>query len=193
MNPFEKLGLSPLAHQQLGKGQSLFHMGDPIARMYFIRQGRIRLVRHLEDGTPIPFHLAAANQMFAEASLFTDHYHCDAIAEEDCSLDVYSKPQLLAAFQGDPKAALSFMAHLAQQVQALRSQIELINIKSATQRVFTYIQGKVPPGDRELTLPQSWKSVAAEIGLTHEALYRALAELQKSKRIERKGRQVRLC
>jgi DNA-binding Lrp family transcriptional regulator len=43
-----------------------------------------------------------------------------------------------------------------------------------------------------LSLDATWKQVATEIGLTHEALYRALRRLEQSGAIERNGSQVRL-
>jgi DNA-binding Lrp family transcriptional regulator len=39
-------------------------------------------------------------------------------------------------------------------------------------------------------LERTWKVIATEIGLTHEAVYRALAELERDGLIERDGKVV---
>ncbi len=190
MTLFETMGLTPLADRHLDKSRLLFRQGDPVHQIYVIRQGKMRMIRHLIDGAGVTLHVAGAGRVFAEASLFSDHYHCDGMADEDSRLTVYRKNDVLDGLRKNPAAAVAFMSQLAHSVQALRSKVELINIKSATERVLTYIQMALPPGQTEMVLDQSWKSVAGEIGLTHEALYRALATLQKTNHIVRHGRRV---
>jgi hypothetical protein len=63
----------------------------------------------------------------------------------------------------------------------LRSQCERLSLNSAAERIEHYIESEGKDG--RLVLKRTRKAWAAELGLTHEALYRALAALQRSGRL----------
>jgi DNA-binding MarR family transcriptional regulator len=67
----------------------------------------------------------------------------------------------------------------------LRGQIELLNIRPARERVLAYLHNHLSASARRVDLERTWKAIASEIGLTHEAVYRALAELEREGLIER--------
>ena len=71
-------------------------------------------------------------------------------------------------------------------------QVEMINVKPATERVLAFIRTRMPAGAKETTIARPWKEVASEIGLTHEAVYRALAQLQRDGQIARDGAKITL-
>jgi CRP-like cAMP-binding protein len=85
----------------------------------------------------------------------------------------------------DPRFAERFMARLAHQVHDLRARIEERNIRSARERVLHHLALAAGPDGRTVPLDGTLMDLAAEIGLTHEALYRALAALEKEGQIER--------
>ena len=55
-----------------------------------------------------------------------------------------------------------------------------------------YFRLQMPSAGVAVDVKRSWKQVAAELGLTHEALYRALARLAREGLITREGRKVAL-
>jgi DNA-binding MarR family transcriptional regulator len=77
-------------------------------------------------------------------------------------------------------------------VQALRGRIELLNVKPARDRVLGYLHSRLAASATAVELDQTWKAIAGEIGLTHEAVYRALAELERDGLIQRDGNAVTL-
>jgi CRP-like cAMP-binding protein len=92
----------------------------------------------------------------------------------------------------DPGMATTFMARLVRQVQALRSRLEIRNIRPAAERVRQYLLLLSRPGLATIVFDRPLKDVAAEIGLTHEAFYRALAVLANKGAIVRRGREIGL-
>jgi CRP-like cAMP-binding protein len=138
----------------------------------------------------LTLHVAQPGEAFAEASLFSRTYHCDAAADIPSPVRAYSKPVLLRALREDPGAALALTGHLARQVQVLRGHIELLNIKSARERLLAYLHNHLSASARQVELGRTWKAIATEIGLTHEAVYRALAALERDGLIERDGKAV---
>ena len=69
------------------------------------------------------------------------------------------------------------MATLARQVMNLRTRLEQRNIHSARDRVRHYLAVNVGADGKTVTLTGSVKDLAVELGLTHEALYRTLADM----------------
>jgi CRP-like cAMP-binding protein len=64
-------------------GASVFHLGDPVQVMYFVRRGAIHLMRRQQDGAALILQRARADSILAEASLYSDRYYCDAVSESD--------------------------------------------------------------------------------------------------------------
>jgi len=176
--------------RRLDAGEMLFTTGDPVRSLFVVEKGRLRLLRHTRHGATLTLHVARAGEAFAEASLFSRTYHCDAVADVPSEVTAYSKPALLRALREDPGAALALTDHLAHQVQALRGCIELLNIKSARDRVLAYLHQHLSASLGRVDLERTWRVVATEIGLTHEAVYRALAQLEREGLIERDEKSV---
>jgi CRP-like cAMP-binding protein len=161
--------------RKLKSGEALFRLGDKTAGLCEIVAGRVRLARVDRSGHEIVLHVAGPGETIAEASLFSPTYHCDAIASTNATVRVYPKREVLAAFDRDPKAAQAFSATLARQVMNLRTRIEQRNIRSARERVRHYLVLNAGADQRTVELHGTIKDIAAELGLTHEALYRTLA------------------
>ena len=187
VSAFERQGA---VRRKLTAGETLFLTGDRVVRFYVVERGRLRLMRHLADGTRLSLATAAAGETFAEASLFSERYHCDGVAETPAIVLGMSRARLLAGPDGRGRQASLLLEHFAHQIQSLRRQLELINIGPAGDRVLAYVRGRAGDGANRVDIGQTWKSVASEIGLTHEAVYRALARLQRDGAIEREGGSV---
>jgi len=78
----------------------------------------------------------------------------------------------------DPALAEAFMARLAWQLQELRARMELRNIRSARDRVLQYLRLRAGTHGRRIAIEGQLQDIAAEIGITREALYRTLAALE---------------
>ena len=184
--------VNAVSRRTLAKGQVLFYQGDVTFAIFAVRRGRVRLVRHLVDGSTVPLYVAHDGETVSEAALFSQVYHCDAIADVDSEIEIHPKDALSQALDENPQAARTFMAHLARQIIALRSRLEIRNIRSARDRVMQFLQLAVSETDRTVTFARPLKDIAGDIGLTHEAFYRTLAKLETSRMIARAGRTITL-
>ncbi len=178
--------------RSLEAGQSLFRQGSRTVGLYEILDGRVRLARVDRSGRETTLYSASAGETIAEASLFSPTYHCDAIASTSAAVRLYPKAQMLAGFQRDPRAANAFMAMLARQIMSLRTSLEQRNIHSARERIRHYLTVNRGANERSVPLPGTLKDLAANLGLTHEALYRTLSRMQKDGEIERLGSEIRI-
>jgi len=171
--------------RKLKSGETLFRLGDKTAGFCEVIAGRVRLSRVDRSGREVILYVAGPGETIAEASLFAAAYHCDAIASTDALVRVYPKAAVLATFDKDPKSAQAFTATLARQVMNLRTRIEQRNIRSARERVRHFLSVNAGADGRSVNLAGTLKDLAAELGLTHEALYRTLAALERAGEIKR--------
>jgi CRP/FNR family transcriptional regulator, dissimilatory nitrate respiration regulator len=178
--------------RDLKLGQNLFRAGQRTIGPYQVLGGRVRLARVDRSGRETVLYTAGSGDLIAEASLFSPAYHCDAIASTPAKVRLYPKEAVLAEFKHNPEAARLFMARLARQLMDLRTGMELRNIHSARDRVRHYLGLHVGPDGVTIALKGNLKELAAELGLTHEALYRILARMAADGEIKRlKGKIVR--
>jgi CRP-like cAMP-binding protein len=174
-----------LETRSLARNEVLFRQGDKVAAIYFVEQGRLRLERRTFDGRVLILGITPANKFFVEAALFADIFHCDAVAAEPSRVRVYPKAAVLDALRNDSAGALSFLAHVGREVIALRQQLELMKVRSAKDRVMLYLDFNAGPDGRRVELHDQLQDIASELGLTREAFYRTLADLEGSGAIER--------
>lgn len=170
---------------RVGRGATVFRQGDAADAVFLVETGRVRLIRLLEDGTSLALYVAEAGECFAEASLSAAHYHCDAVAETDSAVLALPKVDLLAALAADPAECLALALALASQVRDLRARLELRDIRSATARVLAWLRLHASGNPPNVPVHRPWTRIADELGLSREAVYRALAVLQRQRRISR--------
>jgi len=125
--------------RRLKARQALFRTGAQTVGLYQIVKGKVRLARVDRSGREAILQVAASGDTFAEASLYSSTYHCDAIATTDAVVRLYPKAVLIDELERNPKAAQAFAAMLARQVMALRTRLEQRNIRSARDRVRHYL------------------------------------------------------
>lgn len=178
--PFTRLAASALTSASLSNGDTLFRQGDRPLCIYWLEAGNVLLRRHSRSGQEIIIHRANPGEIFAEAALFSSAYHCDAVCTKDALLTRIDKAAVLEAMRTDPDFALALSARFAGQIQSYRRRIELLAVASAEERVCSAVADGLLDGNI--------KTFAAEIGLSHEATYRALGKLAKSGKLLKTGR-----
>jgi CRP/FNR family transcriptional regulator, dissimilatory nitrate respiration regulator len=150
-----------------------------------VESGRVRLIRRTVDDHLVILHTARRGDLFPEASLFADTYHCDAVAAAPSSVRVYGKQIVIEAMRRDAALAEAFMARLAHQLQELRARMELRNICSVRERILQYLRPHAGVDGRRVAIEGQLQDIAAEIGITREALYRSLAALESEDHLTR--------
>ena len=178
--------------RRLKPGQTLFRAGNRSLGFYEVVGGTVRLIRVDRSGREAVLQTAVAGETLAEASLFSSVYHCDAVALTEAVIWLYPKAAVLAELQRDPETGKAFAAMLARQVMALRTRLERRNIYSARDRIRHYLTVNAGADGRTVALTGTVKQLAAELGLSHEALYRVLARMEADGEIKRLGATIKI-
>lgn len=157
------------------KGDYLFHQSKKPEYMFFIVSGEAVLTRISSHGEPTILQRCKGG-VVSEASLLVDAYHCDAIATHNgqaITLPIKSLRDALA----DSKFSMKWVQLLSKEIMRLRTQSERLGLKDIRSKLIHLIETEGKQG--VLILQSDFKSMASEIGVTHEALYRAIATLEK--------------
>lgn len=157
------------------KGDVIFRRGDRPRSMYAVLAGEVRLVRASPDGGEIILQRARRG-LLAEASLDQPRYHCDAVAVEPTEFVAIPRVDFKAALDDDAFRS-KWTTQLLHELRRVRAQAERLSLRTARERIVHYIEAEGEDGC--IVLSQSKKDWAAELGLTHEALYRTLADMQR--------------
>lgn len=162
------------------KGDVLFRQNQTATGLYRVVSGCVTLQRTGLGGDTLTLHRAVSGGLFAEASVFSATYHCDAICTEVGSVTKIAKPDVVATMHSNPAFSEGFTKLLAVQVQQYRAHIELLAISSAKDRILAAVQA----GYFDATVTE----LATRINLSHEACYRALRRLCDEGRMVQAGR-----
>ncbi len=182
--------LNPSECKVLNKGDFLFKQEDTALYIYVVEAGRICLVRYTTEGNSVRLHTSFCGESFAEAALFSQRYHCNAIADISSRVLCYSKKEILSSLHNNTNESDIFMSLLTNQIQMLRTRLELRNILSANERVLQYLHLQTKPKSSEINLTLPLINIAHELGLAHETFYRALNKLEKEGIIIRQDKKL---
>jgi CRP-like cAMP-binding protein len=182
-------GLRPM--RNLARDEPLFRQGERASAVFLIVRGRLRMVRNLASGDRITIHTGRTGELFAEGSLFSDVYQCGAIAAEPTRVRACSKAEMLAAIGDSPSTMLALLEQVTRSLHHARAMREFRNVRSADDRVLQHLHF-LASKDGAVVFDRPLLEVAEDVGLTHEAYYRALAALARAGAIKRTGRTIRI-
>lgn len=168
---FELFANLPRTERVFLPGAAVFHRGDPVDRLNVVRSGTIRLLRHQEDGHPVVLQRACRGDFLAEASVFSAHYHCDAVALTDAVTEAFAVSDIRRLLDTDIGFCRAWAASMSNQLQIARRRAELMSLRTVSERLDFWLvwnEGGMPAKG-------SWKDVAEEIGVSPEALYREIS------------------
>lgn len=137
-----------------------------------------------------PVILQRTSQGFiAEASLTSARYHCDGVCRTDCHLIAFPLIAFRAAIDSDEGTRWAWIGLLSSQARSQRTRIERYALKTIRERLHHLLltEGSLVDG---YDLPGTKLELAAELGVTPEALYRCLAALQREGNLSVRGRRL---
>lgn len=176
--------LAACTRSTVARGHHLFLGGERPSAMHYLEEGEIVLQRVSEAGDPLVMRRLRSG-FVAEASLQASRYHCDAVATAPSRVASVPVDTLAAALQTDPAFAMRWIGMLSGEVRRLRTQCERLSLKGVTERLMHLVDTEGDEG--RLAVPAGLKSLASELGVTHEALYRTLARLEREGRLRREA------
>jgi CRP/FNR family transcriptional regulator, dissimilatory nitrate respiration regulator len=159
------------------KNERLFKTGKSPEWMFYVVSGEVTLERTGLQGEAVVLQ-RTRNGFVSEASLKVARYHCDAVAVSDTLAIKVPITRLASLLDQDSQFASRWINMLNIEVRRLRLHCERLSMKSVKDRLLHLIQTEGKDG--RYAVPSGIKTLAGELGVTHEALYRTIADIQKS-------------
>lgn len=157
--------------RKLEAGTFLFRRDDPVRSLFLMEMGEAHLVRFQADGSQLILQRASVGQVIAEASVFSARYHCDGLVTIQSAILEIEQRVFRAELLSCGRLAEEWSGYLAREVQVTRLRAEILSLKTVSSRLHAWLSFHPEglPGKGE------WRLLAAQIGVTPEALYREFA------------------
>jgi len=173
--------------QTFQKRDVIFREGDPCTRLFVVKEGMIKLSKSLPDGREQVMCPRGVGQLVGFCSGKVKAYPLTAVALTDvntCSIDHKDMHRVL---QQNPEAAMEVIGLLSQELGQSQAMICNLGLKSATEKVASFILSLVPADVNESThipLPLSRQEIGEILGLTVETVSRIMAEFRREQILE---------
>lgn len=161
----------------------VFREGTTADTFCCVLSGLVRLYRVNIDGREADLGIFSAGDVFGECSMFLENcYPADAKVAEKAVLahfDTAMVFELLPKFSDIAQAISGILAH---HLKAAQNCIADDRLKTAPQRVASFLLARCPPGSPSSTfrLPYQKSLLAGTLGLAPEALSRAFSQLRQN-------------
>ena len=171
------------------RGARLFNAGEKPRYMFFISSGEVLLERTGMQGAPIVLQRARSG-IISEASLRSERYHCHANVVLPSEITGITILKVNAALSSDSAFSNRWIAMLNREVKRLRVQCERLSLHRVDDRLMHFLETEGQQGT--YPLGSGLKSLAGELGVTHEALYRCVASMEKRGLLHRDGAHLKM-
>ncbi len=179
----DKLDAREVTYQ---KDDVLFQKDSLVKKVYFVTSGEVRTESYLENGSSVVYFRVRKGEILSEESLFLSKHLYTAIATQDrTAVRVISKPLLKEKIENDSSVRGCLMSCLAGRYEDSLMNRELLSIRSAEERLYVWLNWYAQKGLSLGKLTGRIGSIAPDLGLTPESVYRALTKLEEANRIVR--------
>ena len=180
-----------------GKGDILFHKGDPCNGFHLVVYGQIKLGFTSPQGSEKVVEIISQSQSFGEAIMFMEKpYIVFAQALTDSLLLHVSKAVIFDELERDPHLCRKMIAGMAMRLHQLMTDVESYSLHSGKQRIIGYLLRDLPDTEHSknlvVTLPTNKGIIASRLNLTQEHFSRIMHELSELGLIAVEGRRIHI-
>lgn len=181
------------------KGVVVFFEGDNGEGFYYIKTGKIKIMKMTDDGREHIIKILGPGDLFAEVLLFNNRpYPATAVAAEDSAVGIIKNADLEKLVLSNNLLALELIKALSQRLLYAQQKIKnlaLNDVMARTAEVLLRLgkeQGRPDAGRIEIMLDLSRQDLASLVGTTRETVTRTLTALKKDGLIDFTGHRVLL-
>ncbi len=181
-----------------GKGDILFHKGDPCSGFHLLVYGQVKLAFTSHQGNEKVVEILQQGQSFGEAIMFMEKpYIVFAQALTDSLLLHVSKQAVFDELQRDHALCRKMLAGMAMRLHQLMNDVESYSLHSGKERIIGYLLRELAEEDQHginvaVTLPTNKGVIASRLNLTQEHFSRILHELFELGLIVVEGRKIHI-
>ena len=182
-----------LKEKSFDKGELLFIEGNVCERVFFVKSGRVKLMRTSSSGreqileTLDPGDTCACNPG-------SSPWHCasTAVASTPCSVWFLARDNYVRLVQTNAKLSQALNRLFAERLQCFSALIEEVSLKDSKKRLIKFLLEMLAEnrGKDVLAIPFTREELAQRIGAARETVARQLYQLKSKKLIDIKPHQI---
>lgn len=173
---------------RLGRGQPLFHEGEPASRVFTLTRGTLKLYKLLPDGRrQVTGYMHPGGFLGVSVE---DDYAFTAEALEPAQLCAFPRARFDDFTEDHAEMERELYWVAARELSAAQQQMVLLGRKTAVERLASFFVILARRADRAgaaqaryVDLPMSRSDIADHLGLTKETVSRVLAQLKNQRLI----------
>lgn len=158
-------------------GSALFWEGEPVAGLYLVAEGAVKICRYTKDGREHILHLVGVGDTFNDvAALDGGPNPATAIAFEDVAVYRVARPDLQRVVERHPALAWALIESLARRARYLVGQVQdlaMRNVRGRLAKLLLDQAGENAHVPRLLTQEE----MAARLGTVREVVGRSLRSM----------------
>ncbi|ACB85601.1 Crp/Fnr family transcriptional regulator [Natranaerobius thermophilus] len=180
--------ISKLAYlREFPGGSVIFYHGDPGEAMYYVKDGKVKIVKDDFDGREQILHIMKPGDIFAEVVVFDDGpYPATAEVMEDTVVGVITKERLENHLHEHPTIAIKIMKLMGKRLRKAQSKVADLALRDTYQRTINIIYNLMEEDDcafcsekQEIAITATHQELASMAGTSRETVTRVLSTLKK--------------
>lgn len=171
-----------ITEKRYPKGSPIFLEGDPATHVWFVKEGRVKAVKHMPQGRDLTICTMGQNHMFGTCCSFSaEHYPCNALAETDTVVVSLSMADFVDLMKKYPDVSRELVAHLSSRLRRMQD-MRTFDQESVEKRILHVLVHLV--GEFGSHIPLTRREVAEMAGTTVETCIRTFKSLEEEGLVE---------
>lgn len=183
--------IAPLLHGHcFPKDSYIFFQGDPPDALYIIWMGRVKLVRHTDNGRDVVVEVLGPGQLIGEMAILDGRpYATTAHTLEDVAVVTVGRRDFYMLLERYPRVAMGVISELSRRLRLTTEMVRSLAVDRVEQRIartllrLADLAGKPHesrPGAVIIDMPLTRQDVAEMTGTTVETAIRIMSRLRKA-------------
>lgn len=175
---FEKIH-QPIDQYSLEAGQTLYRQGEPATHLVTVRNGLLKLVQYLPDGSQRIVRLVRNTELTGQEAMLGKDYEHDAIALEPTEVCMLPSDIVMELLVENLELRKEMMCRCHNVVVNADAWLTELSVGSARQRLARLMLSLNPNTPENIVLPGR-EDVGSILGITTETASRTVAEFKRS-------------
>jgi CRP/FNR family transcriptional regulator len=194
----ERLDTMVATRRTVGRGDTLFRVGDPFGALYAVRTGFFKTCVSSEDGRDQVTGFQMAGELLGLDGIGTERHTCDAVALEDSQVCVIPFPELEHLSREFSDLQRQFHKIMSREIVRDHGVMLLLGSMRAEERLAAFLvtltQRLKARGfsEHSLILRMTREEIGSYLGLKLETVSRTFSKFQDDGLLEVKQRHIRV-
>jgi CRP/FNR family transcriptional regulator, nitrogen oxide reductase regulator len=173
---------SKMTVKKYKKNEPIFLEGDPAKSIWFVKEGRVKAVKHLPQGRDLTVCTMGKSNMFGTCCCFSaESYPCNSVAESDTTVVSVPMAEFTAWMAKYPEISKGLVSHLSKRLRQSKD-MQSFDQESVEKRILHVLTNLV--SEFGAAIPLTRKEIAEMAGTTVETCIRTFRVLEEEGLVE---------